>query len=166
MMKRYLSQHATAALAAILFATILASGQHEGSAGAQLPIGDWTFTALPSTAGSSGVSVYSVTTEAYKGLAITKVGLHNSSEETVNSVKLGWQLYKKEESKSENLSLDNGQSPVLGVSIAPGERRVVDFPLVKFSDIHQSIVQRGEKVAGEFRIVVSVSEVNPTSAAK
>jgi hypothetical protein len=57
---------------------------------AELPIGDWTFTAVPSDKQSSDVVVYSVTTEAYKGLAVTKIGLHNRSNKVATSVKLRW----------------------------------------------------------------------------
>lgn len=143
-------------LVGFLFAGSAAVGQSLMTI--DLPVGDWTFTALPDKEQNSAVVVYSVTTEANKGLAITRMGLHNRSDKAVGSAKVEWNLYEVDDTDSEKLTkLNTGLSPVFGVSIAPGERKIIDFPLVKFTDLYGSHLESGQQLSGNFQLIIRIS---------
>ena len=166
-----MKNHLSCILRLCIVTTILLTSYASSSFGqervvAELPIGDWTFTAVPSDKQSSDVVVYSVTTEAYKGLAVTKIGLHNRSNKVATSVKLLWQLLRVDDKETDQfVKISSDESPVLGVSISPGERRIIDFPVVKFTDILKSY-SKEDQPTGSFRLELSVVDASFGSSAK
>lgn len=166
-MKTYTSSILRFCILATIFLTsysALSFGQERVVA--ELPIGDWTFTALPGEKQTSDVVVYSVTTEAYKGLAVTKIGLHNRSDKAATSVKLLWQLLRADDKETDKFTkVSSDESPVLGVSISPDERQIIDFPVVKFADLIKSYTQE-DKPTGNFRIELSVVNASYENSAK
>lgn len=121
----------------------------------ELPEGKWTFSARPIEQSQSNVEVYSVTSEADKGLAITKIGVWNRSDKPVGSLKIGWRLLTLGEQPG---VLANDETPFLVVAIAPGEWRVIEYPLGTFVNMSRSMLREG-KLSGDFRLEVSVTQV-------
>ena len=122
----------------------------------EFPKGKWTFSAIPATSKQGGVQVYSVLAESNKGLAVTGVGLKNSTPRVVNAVALNWKLVLLNGETSTSLSTN--RSEVLGVKINPNEWIVIDYNVVKFTDVSRSLLIDGE-LTGDYRIEVSVDQV-------
>jgi len=127
--------------------------------GFRLPSGNWTLThhsysrpgyeAMP-------IVVTSVKGDATKGLAITVVGLKNQSAKPVDTYKVTWYLYEKE---NPNRILQKGETPfVYPGSLAANEQSEVDIPVVSFINICKPLVKNGS-LKGNFAIDVAVTEV-------
>ena len=127
---------------------------------AQLPSGDWSFSAHPYLGpgyDSRSIVVYSVVTSVKNGLTVTKVALHNLSSKSVSAVKLNWSLSTESDRTSVLLS---GQTPLVALSggLPAGDRRAIDFPVVSFSKIYKPLM-RGDSLTGDFRLEVEVGEI-------
>jgi len=121
-----------------------------------LPVpGDWSLACLPTLKPQPLVDAYSVTTNAFKGLTITEVGVKNLSAKSAIGIKLSWRLFLEGDPQT---SLKQGTTPLLGVPLSPGERRVVEFPVVKAANVLATITNNGS-LHGSFRIEVTVVDV-------
>ena len=134
-----------------------------------LPPGNWTLSCAPSKTRGEVVDLYTVSTDASKGLTVTEVSLENRSSQDVAAVKIGWKLYERSQRQAILLS---GETPdFLGVSLSPGEKRVITFPVLSFARIYRPLL-RGGKLEGHYRIELWVSDVKfdtpnpPRSAAQ
>lgn len=142
-------------LASTLFAASAAYSQQ--AAPTALPQGTWTFSSGPYSgpdATSLPVDVYSVTTEADKGLLTTSVSLHNRTAKDVAAVKLRWIL---KDTDSGNMLLD-GETGSVGVAVAAGKRQVLRYPVVSFAKIARTLAGRSP-LKGNYRLEILVSEV-------
>lgn len=120
----------------------------------RLPKGKWTLTATPyleSSYQSNPVVVHSVTSEANKGLAVTKVGILSRSK-NVSAVRLRW--YLSAESNPEVI-LQQGDTPEIqiGGGAPAGEVREIEYPVVTFAKLYKA----EEVLNGDFVISVGVS---------
>lgn len=121
-----------------------------------LPPGNWTFSAGPYFGEgykSLPVDVYSVTTRADKGLAVSRVGLRNRSPRAVIAVKLHWYLMDR---GTRNVLLD-GDTGQVQVDLQPGENQVLSFPVVTFSKVYRPLLN-GITLSGDYRIEVAAVE--------
>jgi len=144
-----------AVLATCLAFTSLRADSLGESSAAVAPPGDWSLVCLPTLRPQPLVDVYSVTTNALKGLTITQVGVTNRSSKNAIGVKLGWRLFLEGDPQT---SLKQGITPLLGVPLSPGERRVVEFPVVKAASVLAAISNDGS-LRGQFRIEVAIVDV-------
>jgi hypothetical protein len=122
----------------------------------KLPPGKWTFSAGPYFGEgykSTSVDVYSVTTRADKGLAITRVALRNRSPKAVTAVRLHWYLMDRETRK---VFLD-GDTALVEVDLQPGENQELSFPVVTFSKVYKPLLN-GTNLSGDYRIEIAVVE--------
>lgn len=135
-------------------------GQVDGKT--DLPPGDWSFSAHPYFGlgyDSRPVVVTSVTSDASKGLSITKVKIRNMSVLSVSAVKLGWILFDNKDREGANV-LQQEQTPLITPSggLAPNQSLDLDYPVVSFAKICKSMLNRG-RLYGAFRIEVLVTEI-------
>lgn len=151
----------------VMFALLIAASsgqenvrQNKANSQSELPRGNWSvgihpFLGIDSE--STPVEVTSVTTDAKRGIAVTKVGLENKSKVNVTAVKLTWRLTI--EQAPGNVLLQ-GQTPYItrDGGIPAGSSLVLRFPVVIFAKIYQPLVRNG-LLDGEFRIDISVSEI-------
>jgi hypothetical protein len=124
----------------------------------KLPPGKWTFAAGPyfgSDYESVPVDVFSVTSDARKGLAVTSVVLQNRDTRNVVAVKLHWYLKDKDQ---KGRVLLEGETPLIGVAVPAGESQTLNYPVVSFAKVHKPLL-KGTELSGNFRIEVAVSEV-------
>ena len=120
-----------------------------------LPPGNWSLAFAPAQARGRVVDLFSVMSDAAKGLTVTEVSIENRSNQDVAAVKIAWKLYEKSNASKTLLS---GETPqFIGVALGPGEKRVIIFPVVSFARIHGPLLRDG-KVEGNFRIELWVSE--------
>jgi hypothetical protein len=131
-------------------------GKDDRGEEARLPQGNWTLTATPyleSSYRSNPVVVHSVTTEANKGLTVTKVGILSRSK-TVRALRLRW--YLSTESNREVI-LQQGETPEIQVvgGALTGEVRELEYPVVTFAKLYKS----SEVLKGDFIISIGVSAV-------
>ncbi|HYO63454.1 MAG TPA: hypothetical protein VER08_07340 [Pyrinomonadaceae bacterium] len=141
-------------LASSLLAAFTAYGQQTPQ-GKLLP-GNWTFSAGPYSGGDAAslpVDVYSVTTEADKGLTATKVALYNRTSKDVTAVKLRW-ILTNGDTKS---VLTQGDTSVVDINIAAGKRETLQYRVVSFVRIAKSLVGRSP-LNGNYRLEILVSE--------
>ncbi len=151
----------------VIFALIIVAssgkenvGQNKASSQVEFPRGDWSVGSHPflgPDSESTPVVVTSVTTDAKRGIAVTKVGLENQSKENVTAVKLTWRVSKEQASDKVLLQ---GQTPFItrDGGLPAGSSLVLRFPVVIFAKIYQPLVHNGT-LDGEFRIDISVSEI-------
>jgi hypothetical protein len=150
------------ALAVLIFAVMgiaqlsTSLGKGDGGNKAGLPKGDWTLTAIPyleANYRANPVVVKSVTTEADKGLTVTKVGILSRSK-TVSAVRLRW--YLTTESNPEVI-LRQGETPDIQVAggVAAGQAREMEYAVVSFSKLYPA----SEVLKGNFVINIAVSAV-------
>ncbi|HEY0544921.1 MAG TPA: hypothetical protein VGC91_05945 [Pyrinomonadaceae bacterium] len=151
----------------VIFALIIVAssgkenlGQNKASSQVEFPRGDWSVGSHPflgTDSESTPVIVTSVTTDAKRGIAVTKVGLENLSKENVTAVKLTWRV--STEQASDKVLLQ-GQTPFItrDGGLPAGISLVLRFPVVTFAKIYQPLVKNGT-LDGEFRIDISVSEI-------
>lgn len=132
-----------------------AAGQEKASWRAKLPLGKWALSITPAPSAQPTVDLYSATTDARKGLGVTRVGLRNLSGSDVAAVKVGWRLFAAEQLAA---SLLTGETPLLGVALGPGEWRVVDYPVVTFAEAVRPLL-KGNNLGGNYRIELVVTEV-------
>jgi hypothetical protein len=131
-------------------------GKDDRGEEARLPQGNWTLTATPyleSSYQSNPVVIHSVTTEANKGLTVTKVGILSRSK-NVSAVRLRW--YLSTESNPEVI-LQQGETPEIqiGGGARAGEVREIEYPVVTFAKLYKA----GEVLNGNFVISIGVSAV-------
>jgi hypothetical protein len=137
-----------------ILASVGVSQQQSNATG--LPPGNWALTCAPSRTRGEVVDLYSVSTDATKGLTVTEVSLENRSNQDVAAVKIGWKLYERSQRQSILLS---GETPdFLGVALGPGEKRVITFPVLSFAKIYRPLLHGG-KLEGNYKIELWVSEV-------
>jgi hypothetical protein len=127
-----------------------------------LPNGDWSLSIGVYTgadAASFPVDVYSVTSDAPKGLVVTNIKVFNKSRKTLDGMKFRWMLFDTRDMKT---SLLEGQSDLIPVALDPGERKSLNFRVGKspfsFTKIHKPLLQYGT-LNGSFRVVILVDEV-------
>lgn len=131
---------------------------------APLPPGRWTFSAGPYYGPgneSIPVDVFSVTTDASRGLTISKVSLLNRSAKEVAAIKLHWYLT----GGAQGGVLQEGDTPFVDVFIPAGGRQSLEYPVVSFARVHKSLLRAG-KLTGDYRIEVAVSEVEYADQSK
>ncbi|HEY0375639.1 MAG TPA: hypothetical protein VGC87_01625 [Pyrinomonadaceae bacterium] len=129
-------------------------GKDGGGGVTRLPQGNWTLTDTPyleSSYRANPVVVHSVTTEADKGLTVTKVGILSRSR-NVSAVRLRW--YLSMESNPEVI-LRQGETPEIQIrgGVPAGEVREIEYPVVTFAKLYQA----EEVLNGSFVISVGVS---------
>lgn len=144
-----------AVLATCMAVTSLRADSPGESTSTVTPPGEWSLTCLPTAKPQPLVDAYSVTTNALKGLTITQVGVKNLSAKNTIGIKLGWRLFLERDPQT---SLKQGVTPLLGVHLSPGERRVVEFPVVRAANVLATIAN-DESLNGQFRIEVAVVDV-------
>lgn len=143
------------AFAALTGAVLATNGQNSQ---AKLPRGKWTLTAGPSsssTTGSSPVQIYSVTTDADKGLTVAKVTLLNKGSKDIIAVRLHWELT---DTKNPESVLLQGDTDLVGIWLTAGKGSELNYPIVSFAKVHEPLLKGGE-LNGNYRIEVSVGEV-------
>jgi hypothetical protein len=129
-------------------------GKDDGGEGARLPQGKWTMTATPyleSSYRANPIVVHSVTTEADKGLTVTKVGILSRSK-NVSAVRLRWYLYME---SNPEVILQQGETPEIQIAggAPAGDVREIEYPVVTFAKLYKA----GEVLNGDFVISVGVS---------
>jgi hypothetical protein len=135
-------------------------GQSEANTQQLFPRGNWSIGMHPylgSDYDSVPVIVTSVTSDARRGVAITKVGLENQSSQNVTAVKIAWRLAN--EQNPGNILLQ-GQTPFVtrDGGFPAGSNLRLRFPVVAFAKILRPLL-KNNTLDGEFRIDISVSEV-------
>ncbi|MBV9209863.1 MAG: hypothetical protein JOZ52_04505 [Acidobacteria bacterium] len=126
----------------------------------QFPRGEWSVSSHPFLGSDSEVTpvlVTSVTTDAKRGVAVTKVGLENLTKSNVAAVKLTWRLSSEQ---APDRALSQGQTPFItrDGGLPAGSSLVLRFPVVSFAKIYRPLMRNGT-LDGEFRIDLSVSEI-------
>lgn len=140
----------------ILFVLGTSGAARQSSRKNSLPPGNWSLAYGPTQTRGKIVDLFSVSSDAAKGLAVTEVSLENRSDQDIAAVKIGWTLYER---SNRSKTLLSGETPqFLAVALAPGEKRVVNYPVVSFARIHGPLVRAG-KLEGDFRIELWVTEV-------
>jgi len=129
-------------------------GKEGGGEEARLPQGKWTLTATPyleTNYRANPVVVHSVTTEANKGLTVTKVGILSRSK-NVSAVRLRWYLATE---ANPDIILQQGETPEIqiGGGALAGEVREIEYPVVTFAKLYKA----EEVLNGNFVISVGVS---------
>jgi hypothetical protein len=129
-------------------------GKDGGGEETRLPRGNWTLTDTPyleSSYRTNPVVVHSVTTEANKGLTVTKVGILSRSK-NVSAVRLRWYLSTE---SNPGVILQQGETPEIQIKggVAAGEVREIEYPVVTFAKLYQA----GEVLSGDFVISIGVS---------
>lgn len=135
-------------------------GQDKTISQVEFPRGEWsvgTHPFLGTDAEGAPVLVTRVTTDARRGIAVTKVGLENQSKENVAAVKLTWRVSTEQ---APDKVLLQGQTPYItrDGGLPAGSNLVLRFPVVTFAKIYHPLV-RNSTLEGEFRIDISVSEI-------
>ncbi len=140
-----------------ILVTLAASGlATQTSHKESLPPGDWSLSYGPAQARGKVVDLFSVSSDAAKGLTVTEVALENCADQDVSAVKIGWKLYEK--SNPQTILLTGETPQFLGVALGPGEKRVITFPVVSFAKIYRPLL-RGGKLSGSYRIELWVTDV-------
>jgi hypothetical protein len=100
------------------------------------------------------VDVYIVQSGIVDGEFVVRgVRMRNLSDKAVAAVKVGWRLYMPDDPSS---TLASGETPFLGVSLAPSENRFIPFPIAHGRKILEST---GGRPSGHFRFEVFTTEV-------
>jgi len=149
----------TVAFAIMTAAPPAANGQNEK---AKLPPGNWTLATGPYTGAGHEtlpVDVFSVTTDAGRGLTVTRVSLLNRTSRDVSAVKLRWYL----KDKAQNQLLLEGETQSIDVAIPAGKEQTLSFPVVSFARICGPLV-KGGILTGNYRLEVAVGEVTYAEA--
>jgi len=121
-----------------------------------LPAGKWGLSCAPSKTRGAVVDLYAVGTDSSKGFTVSDIWLENRSSQDVAAVKIGWKLYERSAPQTVLLT---GETPdFLGVALASGEKRVVNFPVLSFAKIYRPLL-RGNKLEGRYKIELWVTEV-------
>ena len=124
----------------------------------KLPQGKWTLSA-GSYSGTDyknmPVDVFSVTTDATKGLSIVSVSLQNRTSKDVSAVKLRWYLKDNDQKQV----LQEGDTPLIDIDIPAMKTQTLSYPVVSFARIHRPFL-RGITLQGNYRIEIAVSEVH------
>jgi hypothetical protein len=120
------------------------------------PQGNWTLMAIPyleANYRANPVVVKSVTTEADKGLTVTRVGILSRSK-MVSAVRLRW--YLSTEANPEAI-LQQGETPDIQVAggVPAGQVRELEYGVVSFSKLYPA----SEALKGNFVINIVVSAV-------
>jgi hypothetical protein len=137
-----------------------ALAQGRGNAVSQLPPGKWTLTTgfcWRPECESAPLLLYTITTDATKGAAVTTVGFQNRSQMPVAAVRLNWYLSTQED---QNTTLLQGQTPMLYFPnvLAPNSKWRLEYNVVSFGQIHKPLLKNGV-LNGNFHIMLAVSEV-------
>lgn len=128
----------------------------------KLPGGRWTLSTYPDLSAHSKpipVVVSSITSDASRGGAVTRVGLLNRSSKPVTAIKLSWSL-STEDAPERILLQDETTLITLPETLQGRGKRKLDFttiPLVTFAKIHKPLL-KADGLSGKFRIDVVVSE--------
>lgn len=144
-------------VAIILIAAPHSLAQQNTGSRRVFPRGNWILSFGPSQTPGTVVDLYTVGSNASsKDVKVTDVWLQNRSNQDVAALKIAWKLFEK---SNPSKTLLSGETPqFLGVALAPGERRLVNYPVVSFARIHGRLV-RGGKLEGHFTIELWVTEV-------
>lgn len=124
----------------------------------KLPTGDWTLSiGVYTGAGhkSLPVDVSSVTSDALKGSAVTKVTLENRTSQYVEQVKFRWQISEEEDPST---TLLQGTTPRVDVQLSPGVERTLEYTVVTFAKIYKPLLREGV-LKGKYRMEIMVGEV-------
>lgn len=152
----------TLSLVALLFTTVpLAGNSTWAQPDYRLPPGDWTLAAGPYWGPgyqTIPVDVYSVLTDASKGLAVKQVGLQNRTDRTVSSLRFLWEITQD---KVPSQVLLQGSTPIITLekAIPPKKDYDLHFPIVTFATIVHQLTRTGS-LQGHYRILVLISEVH------
>jgi hypothetical protein len=154
-----------AAFSAVLACVMVGSAQNLKEAQQtvdRLPTGNWEVSARPDLrSGSDSVPVYlySVTTDASKGLAITSVGLWNRSPLPVTSLRIRWSLTSAE---ARNKDLLSEETDLISLDKPLKENETVEIspPIASFARMSRSLLPKNSnKLDGSYLIHVWVTEV-------
>lgn len=133
-------------------------GQSKGSAGDELPGGNWTLSTHPymGPGYNSRPVIVTAVVSNLKGTA-TRVMLENNSSKTVSAVKLEWYLMTDQDRST---VLQQGQTPFVTPSgtLPPGKARELKFPIVSFAKIYQPLL-KNNVLAGDYRIEIAIAEI-------
>jgi hypothetical protein len=146
------------ALSLLLIVTGSWLATHAQSDNAGLPPGKWTFSAGPYSGANrdaSPVQVYSVTTDADKGLMVSRVTLVNKSTKGITGVRLHWYL---SEAQNPDRILLEGDTDLIGTWLAVGRGKVLSYPVVSFAKVHKPLLKKGG-LSGDYRLEIAVGEV-------
>ena len=123
----------------------------------KLPDGkNWSLACGPTPGRGAMVDLFKVATDADKGLTTSAVWLENRTKQGVASVKIGWKVFEK---SHPGVILLNGETPqFLAVKLSPGEKRIVNYPVVSFARIYRPLI-RGNELEGRYKIELWVSNV-------
>ena len=121
-----------------------------------LPPGNWSLGYRVSAERSAVVDLFSISSNAAKGLTVTSFSVQNRSNKNVVAVKVSWILYDK--STPETILLQGETPQFLRVALAPKEKRSVIFPAVSFAQVYHPLL-RGGSVEGDLKIELIVSDV-------
>lgn len=137
-----------------------ALAQKDRSTVQNLPPGHWLLAIQPTRTRGRVVDLSSVSSSVSKGLGVTDFILENRSKQRVAGVKIAWRLF---ETSRRDTTLLKGETPkFLAVSLTPGERRVVEYPVVSFAEIYRPLLHGKRELNGNYRIELWVSDVSFT----
>lgn len=144
---------------AAVFASFTVATNAQGAPN-KLPRGDWTLSAgVYSGPGyeSAPVDVFSVTTDAGRGLTVTQVELLNRTDQEVVAVKLRWYL------KTDERILQEDVTSFLDVDLPARGKQSLAYPVVSFARLARALARDGQ-LRGNYRIEVTVAEVEYAGA--
>lgn len=149
----------------ILFALLLLVGVNKNMGQGEntqrlFPLGNWSVGMHPYLGpgyDSIPVMVTGVTTDARRGIGVTKVSLDNQSGKNVKAVRLSW--YLTIEGNPTSILLQ-GQTPLItrDGTFPAGSHLTIRYPVLAFASIYKPLVKNGA-LNGEFRIDILVSEI-------
>ena len=126
--------------------------------GENLAEGGWSLTTTPYFGRdyeSLPVDVSSVTSDHTKGSAVTEVLVENHSPESVESIRFRWTVFDREH--PETILLE-GETPLVGIGLSPGQRRRLEYNVVTFAQIYKPLLRAGA-LRGDYAMEVMAGEV-------
>jgi hypothetical protein len=126
-----------------------------------LPPGSWSVSCGPSLKRGDVVDLYKTGSSVLTGITVRDIWLENRSKQSVAAVKIAWKVYDISQKET---TLLQGETPkFLAVSLNPGEKRKVNYPVVSFANVHRPLLHGKMQLEGDYRIEVWVSDVRFTN---
>lgn len=146
-----------ALVGALVAFAVTTDGQSEQS---KLPRGNWSLSVgVYSGPGheSAPVDVFSVTTDAGRGLSVTEVEILNRSDKDVRALKLHWYL------KAEDRLLLEDDTQSIDVHLPAGGKQKLTYQIASFALISKPLLKNGV-LSGDYRMEVTAGEVEYADA--
>ena len=125
-----------------------------------LPAGQWSLGCGPLLRPGSVVDLYKTGSSVLTGITVRDVWLENRSKQGVAGVKVAWRVFDISQKQA---TLLQGDTPkFLAVSLKPGEKRKVSYPIVSFAKVYRPLLRGKRELEGNFRLEVWVSDVRFT----